>query len=224
MTLKKIDYSKLVVYKIVCNDLRVTDLYVGSTTNFEQRKKQHKNRCYDTNSEKYHYQLYESIRKFGGWQNWSMIIVERCPCSDSYEARKLERFYYEQLNANLNMVRPLCTEEELKQMNKEYKQKEEYKEKQKLYRDEHKDKMLEYREKNKDKMLEYRENNKDKIQETRTKYYNENKDVINVNRKEKFTCSCGSIIARGGKSKHEKTFIHISKTQPLFHNQDEIHA
>ena len=39
MTLKKIDYSKLVVYKIVCNDLRVTDLYVGSTTNIEQRKK-----------------------------------------------------------------------------------------------------------------------------------------------------------------------------------------
>ena len=115
MTLKKIDYSKLVVYKIVCKDLRVTDIYVGSTTNFDQRKKQHKSSCCRITSERYHHQLYKCIRNFGGWQNWSMIIVEKYPCEDSYNARKIERFYYEELNANLNMVRPLCTEEESKQ-------------------------------------------------------------------------------------------------------------
>jgi hypothetical protein len=158
MTLKKIDYSKLVVYKIVCNDLRVTDLYVGSTTNIEQRKKQHKSSCCKITSEKYHYQLYECIRKFGGWENWSMIIVEKCPCEDSYNARKFERFYYEELNANFNMVRPLCTEEELKQDAKERARKEPYKERAREYRKNHADKVKEnyktYYEKNKDKLQE----------------------------------------------------------------------
>jgi hypothetical protein len=200
MTLKKIDYSKLVVYKIVCNDLRVTDLYVGSTTNFDQRKKQHKSDCNKITSEKYHYQLYECIRKFGGWQNWSMIIVERCPCGDSYEARKLERFYCEQLNANLNMVRPLCTEEELKQEAKERKQKESYKEKAREY------------------SKCYRKNHVDEVKEKRKQYQDEHKEELKEKRKETLTCSCGTVIAKGSKLSHERSFKHISKSQTLFHS------
>ena len=114
MTLKKIDYSNLIIYKIVCRELQITDSYVGSTTNFDQRKKQHKKNCYNTNTDKYYYKLYETIRNHGGWENWLMVIVEKCPCEDSYNARKLERFYYEQLKANLNMLRPLQTAEEKK--------------------------------------------------------------------------------------------------------------
>lgn len=200
MTLKKIDYSKLVVYKIVCNDLRVTDLYVGSTTNIEQRKKQHKSSCCKITSEKYHYQLYEYIRKFGGWQNWSMIIVEKCPCEDSYNARKIERFYYEELNANLNMVRPLCTEEELKQDAKERKQKEPYKEKAREY------------------SKFYRKNHADEVKEFRKKYQDEHKEELKEKRKEKLTCSCGAVIEKGSKWAHEHTFKHISKSQTLFHS------
>ena len=41
MTLKKIDYSKLVIYKIVCKNLHIIDLYVGSTTDFSSRKRMH---------------------------------------------------------------------------------------------------------------------------------------------------------------------------------------
>jgi hypothetical protein len=33
-----IDYSKTVIYKIVCNDLDVKDIYIGSTTEFTKRK------------------------------------------------------------------------------------------------------------------------------------------------------------------------------------------
>jgi hypothetical protein len=33
-----IDYSKSIIYKIVCKDLDVKDCYVGSTTNFTNRK------------------------------------------------------------------------------------------------------------------------------------------------------------------------------------------
>ena len=34
MPRKEIDYSKTVIYKIVCNDLNVKDVYVGHTTDF----------------------------------------------------------------------------------------------------------------------------------------------------------------------------------------------
>jgi NADH:ubiquinone oxidoreductase subunit len=190
MTLKKIDYSKLVIYKIVCKDLHITDLYVGGTTNFIQRKKQHKNRCYNKNSEKYYFKLYETIRENGGWENWTMVIIEECPCDDSYNARKLERYYYEQLNATLNAYKPLITEEEKKQEAKEYNKTDKYKESQKKFRDEHR----EY-------YKEYEINNKEKIQSRKS---------------EKITCNCGSIISRSSKSAHEKTFLHISKTQSLF--------
>ena len=194
MTLTKIDYSKTIIYKIVCNDLSITDLYVGSTTNFDQRKKNHKSRCYNPHSDKYHYQLYETIRRFGGWENWSMVIIEKVPCDDSYEARKMERFYYEQLKANLNMVKPLCTEEERKQNDKERKQTEQYKESQRKYRSK------------KECIILLEEPANDKLEE----------HVIRDDGK--ISCLCGSVITRKYKSAHEKTFLHISKTQPLFHS------
>ena len=38
MPRKETDYSKTVIYKIVCNDLTITDIYVGHTTDFVVRK------------------------------------------------------------------------------------------------------------------------------------------------------------------------------------------
>ncbi len=38
MPKKIIDFSKTIIYKIVCNDLNITDVYVGRTTNFINRK------------------------------------------------------------------------------------------------------------------------------------------------------------------------------------------
>lgn len=33
------DYSKVIIYKLVCNDISVNYLYIGNTTNFRQLKK-----------------------------------------------------------------------------------------------------------------------------------------------------------------------------------------
>ena len=38
MPRKAIDYSRTIIYKIVCNDLNVEECYVGSTTDFSKRK------------------------------------------------------------------------------------------------------------------------------------------------------------------------------------------
>ena len=209
---------------------------MGSTTNFRQRKSQHRRSCTNSNSKKYSYPLYKFIRGNSGWDNFEMIEIEKYPCMDSNEARSRERFHYEQLNASLNRVRPLVTKNELLQETKERKQTEYYKEYNKKYckkyKEEHKDSIqkssTKYYNENKDilnaKKREYNKTNKEYNKEYNKKYKEEHKDVINAKQREKFTCSCGSIISRGGKSKHEKTFIHISKTQTLFHNQDEIHA
>ena len=39
MPRKPINYKKVIIYKLACNDLLITDLYVGHTTDFTNRKK-----------------------------------------------------------------------------------------------------------------------------------------------------------------------------------------
>jgi hypothetical protein len=39
---KKIDYSKLIIYKLVCKELKVKDVYVSTTTIFRRQKTEHK--------------------------------------------------------------------------------------------------------------------------------------------------------------------------------------
>ena len=41
MSKKDIDYSNTIIYKITCKDENVTDVYVGHTINFVQRKHAH---------------------------------------------------------------------------------------------------------------------------------------------------------------------------------------
>ena len=102
----KTDYSKTVIYKIVCNDLEVKDLYVGSTTDFTKRKSSHKKRCSNESHKEYNAKVYQTIREHGCWSNWSMIEIEKFPCKDNNEARTQERYWYEELKAKLNIQVP----------------------------------------------------------------------------------------------------------------------
>ena len=106
MPKKEIDYQNTIIYKIVCNDLNVKDVYVGHTTNFTKRKTRHKYDCINHNSKKRNLKVYETIRDNGGWENWSMIEIEKYNCNDCNEACSRERYWYELLNANLNMICP----------------------------------------------------------------------------------------------------------------------
>ena len=66
MPRKPINYKKVIIYKLVCNDLLITDLYVGHT----------KNHCLNPNDPKYNLKVYKIIRENGDWNNWSMIEIE----------------------------------------------------------------------------------------------------------------------------------------------------
>jgi hypothetical protein len=118
MTKSNINYSKTVIYKIVCNDLNVKDMYIGHTTEFTKRKTAHKTDCNNTKLKKYNLKLYKTIRDNGNWENWSMIEIEKYPCTDGNEARARERYWYEYLNANLNKQ---CPNRGEKEYNKQYK-------------------------------------------------------------------------------------------------------
>ena len=58
------DYSNTIIYKISCKDVNITDLYVGHTINFVQRKKTHKYSCISDKSSNYNCKVYQiSISK-----------------------------------------------------------------------------------------------------------------------------------------------------------------
>ena len=102
MPRKAVDYKKVLIYKLVCDDLTVNDLYLGHTTDFTNRKRKHKSNSLITNYKDYNCKVYKMIRDNGGWNNWSMIEIEKYPCNDNNEARSRERHWYEVLNANMN--------------------------------------------------------------------------------------------------------------------------
>jgi hypothetical protein len=102
MPRKEIDYSKTIMYKIVCNDLSVTNVYVGHTTDFRKRKNAHKRASINENDKSYNLKVYQIIRQNGGWGNWTMIEIEKYCCNDGNEATARERYWFETLNSNMN--------------------------------------------------------------------------------------------------------------------------
>jgi hypothetical protein len=179
-----IDYSKTVFYKIVCKDISIIDLYVGSTTAFKARKHQHKSDC--KNEKRNHLMLYQFIGQHGGWENWDMVVISIEKCADSLEAHMIERKYMESLSATLNCIFPSRTREEWIETNKD-----KIKEQVEVYKKLHKQHINEwlslYRETNKETIAEwqsvYRETNKDKIKEQRKQYREANKDAIKASKK-----------------------------------------
>jgi len=138
MPINTINYKNTIIYKIVCNNLEIKDVYVGHTTNFTNRKRHHKEDCYRFNSKKSSYKVYQTIRENGGWDNWSMIEIEKYPCKDNNEARARERFWYEQLNCTLNSRKPICSKKEYTETHKTEKQNYD-----KIYREVNKEKIKE---------------------------------------------------------------------------------
>ena len=194
----KTDYSKTLIYKIVCKDLEIKDCYVGHTVNFTKRKSQHKSDCNNQNK-KYNSNVYKFIRQNGGWDNWDMIQIKKYPCNDKREAEAEERKIYEELNSNLNTNRPFITNDEKKN-----------------YYEENKDKMKDYKKnyikENEDKIKDYKQNyyeeNKDKIKDYNKNYYQENKDKVLADMNQKVKCECGALISKCNLNRHLKTKKH----------------
>ena len=143
------DYSKTVIYKIVCKDETVDYLYIGSTTDLKRRKREHKSSCNNINSKAYNVKTYRLIREHDGWDNFEIIKIEDYPCDNIRQAEAREEELRIELKADMNSQRCYTTDEQKKEQAKEYK---------KNYYDLN-------REKVKGKSNEHYKNNKEKINE-----------------------------------------------------------
>jgi len=202
------DYSKSIIYKLCCKDPAITDIYIGSTTNFRRRKCTHKHGCNNEKSKSYNLNVYSFIRENGNWDNWDMIQIETCNADNKRYLETRERYWIEELKSSLNCKIPTQTATEYRENNKE-----------KLAEYD-----VEYREKNKEKLIEYRKKNKEKINETsaehyqknkekKAEYYQNNKEKITEyreKRKEKVICECGSEVRKDSLTRHKKSKKHIN--------------
>jgi len=98
-----IDYNNCCIYKIEhVEDDRL--FYLGFSTNFNQRKYQHKYSCKNNNlcDKKYNVKLYQMMRDNGGWDMFRMIEIEKYPCKDKREAQRRETELIKELKPSMN--------------------------------------------------------------------------------------------------------------------------
>ena len=119
------------------------DCYIGSTKDFEERTKKHKESYSNENAIGYNLKIYQFVRDNGGWDNFDM--VEICKC-DIDKLKEMEQYHIDFIKPSLNKI---CV---IRDKNNKYKDT-----KRKLY------------EKNREKRLEqakeYQNNNKEKRKE-----------------------------------------------------------
>ena len=184
------DKNNYIFYKIECIDKDKHFCYVGSTCDWYNRIRRHKNDCYNENRKNYNSKIYKTIRDNGGWKNFKFIQIDTKEEITKDQAHQIEENYRISLNANLNTLRCFLTEKQKQEHSKER-----YKEYKQNNKDKIKERSKDYYENNKEYYKEYRENNKDKINEKKS---------------QKFTCECGKIFRIDYKSRHCRSKIHQS--------------
>jgi hypothetical protein len=97
-----IDYKNTNYYLISCNDKNVTEKYIGFTTNILQCRYAHKYNCTNKNSKKYGNYLYDVIRYYKGWNNWTLEILATHNLSTHYEAKQKELEYINLYEPSIN--------------------------------------------------------------------------------------------------------------------------
>jgi hypothetical protein len=186
----EIKYANTKIYKLVCRDLTVSEIYVGHTTDFTNRKSLHKHVCSNIKHKEYNLKVYRYIRENGGWLNWLMVEIEKFPCNDENEASKRERYYIETLKSSLNCQKPGRTKQEYHEDNK------------KTILAQH----IQYREENKEEIVirnkKYRDEHKEHIKAGSKKYAEEHS--------EKVVCDCGVKYQIIGKTRHLNTKRHLA--------------
>ena len=203
-----VNYGNSMIYKLACKDTNITDIYVGSTTNFYRRKSEHKNTCNNINLKSYNNYKYQFIRNNGDFENWDMILIKNVNVSSKRELEKIEREYIDELKPTLNSIKSYTSTEERKEHKKEYrkdhyeKNKEHRKEYEKEYREKNKDKLKEYRDINIDRINQKQKQWRDNNKEYQKEYRDNNKEKIN----QKINCPiCNSLILKRNISRHQRS-------------------
>ena len=104
------DYKKAMIYKLFKDDM----IYIGSTTNFHNRKHLHK-----MDSEVKNSLLYKTIRDNHGFDAWTMERIKDFPCDTKIQLLIEEDKCIKEYGGNLNQKRAYLTDEETRLKNLE---------------------------------------------------------------------------------------------------------
>lgn len=179
------NYANGQIYKLVCRDVAVKDIYVGSTTNFESRKKNHRNKSSKPVDRSYNYPVYVFMRAHGGWYNWQMILIEVYPCANKLALEQRENHWAQLLQSTLNTTTPANP----------------------YVRAEHKEELAAYNRQyaidNREAIAVRAKANREANQERRAQQH-----AAWI--AQPFVCQCGSSMTMGAKNRHLKSKIHAA--------------
>jgi len=190
------DYKK---GKIYCIRSHQTDeIYIGSTTqSLSKRMVAHRTKYKRFLNKKTNYITSYKILQF---KDAYIELLHCSPCNSMEELHRAEGKYIREMKC-VNKCIPCRTKKEHYNDNKE----------QIIL------KVKQYREDNKDTRLlkekKYREENKEQLSLKSKKYREKNKEKLALIAKQKYTCACGSIIAKYGKQRHFRSKKHIKYIQ-----------
>ena len=216
------DFTNSIIYHIRHMESKEV-VYVGSTTNFYQRKAKHKHNCNHEERKDFTIPIYCHIRDNGGFGCFEVIPIKSLKLENKTELLIAEQEELDKHQTLVNRNKAHITIEEQKKYQKQYlkQYREEFKEELKQNKKQHDKK---YREANKaeinEKAKNYREANKEQIKEKRKKYLEANKEQIKEQRKkylekinelnekykQKIECKfCSKQLTKGSMYKHIKT-------------------
>ena len=212
------NYSNSVIYKIVCNNKSIHDMYIGSTCSFISRKAQHKTCCNNPTSKKYNRKIYKCIRGLGGWDAWSMIPILQYPCESKMALHIKEREIMESYNATLNCNSPYNTETEAIEKHKISNKKwiQNNPEKRKIS-------IKKWNDANPDYMKKYAKDNAESIKQLKKDWVKNNPEKYKISKKKWrdtkgkciVTCECGHKVTRSYLSTHMKSTKHFTMMESI---------
>ena len=99
-----VKYQNAIIYKLCCDNPNIKEIYINGTCNLARRRHLHKSECGIDTNKNYNNYVYQFIRNNGGWNNWSIIMIEQFKdCKSKLELDKKVRDYMVEYKATLHM-------------------------------------------------------------------------------------------------------------------------
>jgi hypothetical protein len=183
-------YQHSSIYKICCRDPSITDCYVGSTCNVRTRRDRHRRRCVYKSEKAHNLPLYQFIRAHGGWDNWTLVVLEEFSCETRTQRDTREHEWFQRLRecATLNSCVPGAY---AVAGSKSHYMKGRYAEK---------------RDELNAASRAYHHANKERLNAASRQYHIDHHDELRAKANQRVACEhCGSVVARGGMSRHKSS-------------------
>jgi len=95
-------YEGGIIYKMVCKDPNITDIYIGYTCNIYREKYNHKLKCNNPKYNTHNSYKYRFIRDHGGILNWDLIQIIAYPCENKRQLEAQQHKFIEKYKPSLN--------------------------------------------------------------------------------------------------------------------------